>query len=195
MSARTKLLATFVLSALCATANAQEGLYVRGELGRSDIDATNIKDSSSLAGIDVGWRFTENFGVELGYRNLGKFKGTVTVPTDLKADAFTVALSGRANLHKGQAQGFFLDARFGIANPDTRGTEVFGTVTRRYRLSGARPFFSVGAGYDMTENFGMAFSYSRYQARREVSASVSAPARNVDIDFPALSVSAEFRFN
>ena len=104
---RIKAALSVVLAlALTNAAQAREGLYVRGEVGRSDIDEQNIKDSSSLVGVDIGWRFTENFGAELGFRDLGSFAGTVSVPTELNADALTVALSGRTNLHPDQVQGF-----------------------------------------------------------------------------------------
>ena len=188
-------LTVVLLLALTNTAQAREGLYVRGEVGRSDIDERNIKDSSSLVGIDVGWRFTENFGAELGFRDLGSFAGTLSVPTELNADALTVALSGRTNFHPDQAQGFYLEGRFGIANFDVEGKETFDTATRTFTASGSRPFFSLGAGYDMTEDFSMSVNYSRYQAEQVFSGSVGAASRTLEVDFPALSIAAEFRFN
>lgn len=180
---------------LASAAQAREGLYVRGEVGRSDIDEQNINDSSSLVGVDIGWRFTENFGAELGFRDLGSFAGTVTVPTELNADAFTVALSGRTNLHPDTAQGIYLEGRFGIANFDVKGKEIFGAAVRPFTASGSRPFFSLGAGYDMTEDFSMALNYSRYQAEQIFTGSVTAASQTLDVDFPALSITAEFRFN
>ena len=193
---RTSKLALAAVAALTLanTAQAREGLYVRGEIGRSDIDEKNINDSSSLVGVDIGWRFTENFGAELGFRDLGSFAGTVIVPTELNADAFTVALSGLTNLHPDTAQGFYLDGRFGLANFDVKGKEIFGTVSRPFTASGSRPFFSLGAGYDMTEDFSMAVNYSRYQAEQIFSGSVGATSQTLDVDFPALSITAEFRF-
>ncbi len=188
-------LAIVLAISLANAAQAREGLYVRGEIGRSDVDEQNIKDSSSLVGIDVGWRFTENFGAELGFRDLGSFAGTVSVPTELNADALTVALSGRTNLQPDQVQGFYLEGRFGIANFDVEGKETFGTATRPFTASGTRPFFSLGAGYDMTKDFSMAVNYSRYQAEQVFSGSVGAASRTLEVDFPALSIVAEFRFN
>ncbi len=184
--------ATLAFSTL---AHAREGLYLRGEVGRSDIDEKNIKDSSSLAGIDIGWRFTDNFGAELGFRDLGSFSGTVNVPTELNADALTVALSGRSDFHPDDAQGFYLEGRFGLANFDVKGKEVFGSATRPFKKTGSRPFFSLGAGYDMTEDFSMAVNYSRYQAQGIFSGSVGGVSRTLDVDFPAISIVAEFRFN
>jgi hypothetical protein len=179
-----------------SSAQAQEGLYVRGEVGRSDIDEVNIKDSNNQFGIDVGWRFTEHFGAELGFRDLGKFTGTISAPTTLNADALTVALSGRANLHVGETQGIYLDGRFGLANFDVKGTETFAAgAARRFNESGSRPFFSVGVGYDMTDNFGMAISYSRYQVEQVFSGSVGAASKTIDVDLPTLGITAEFRFN
>jgi hypothetical protein len=189
------LLALAMLTFL-GSAQAQEGLYVRGEVGRSDIDEVNIKDSSNQFGIDIGWRFTEHFGAELGFRDLGKFTGNISAPTTLNADALTVALSGRANLHQGETQGIYLEGRFGLANFDVKGTETFSAgAARRYNESGSRPFFSIGAGYDMTDNFGMAISYSRYQAKQIFSGSVGGVSKKIDVDFPTLGITAEFRFN
>lgn len=180
---------------LASAVQAREGLYVRGEVGRSDVDEQNIEDSSSLVGIDIGWRFTEHFGAELGFRDLGSFAGTVTVPTELNADALTVALSGRTNLHPETAQGFYLEGRFGIANFDVKGKQFFGTATRPFNTTGSRPFFSIGAGYDMTKDFSMAVNYSRYQAEQIFSTSAGGVSRLLDVEFPALSIVAEFRFN
>ena len=187
-------LAVVIALTLATAAQAREGLYVRGEVGRSDVDERNIKDSSSLIGVDIGWRFTENFGAELGFRDLGSFAGTVTVPTELNADALTVALSGRSNFHPDAAQGFYLEGRFGLANFDVKGKQIFGTASRPFTASGSRPFFSVGAGYDMTEDFSMAVNYSRYQAEQIFTSSVTAASQTLDVDFPALSIVAEFRF-
>ena len=188
-------LAAAIALTLATAAQAREGLYVRGEVGRTDVDERNINDSSSLVGLDIGWRFTENFGAELGFRDLGSFSGTLTTPTELNADALTVALSGRSNFHPDAAQGFYLEGRFGLANFDVKGKEIFGTATRPFTASGSRPFFSVGAGYDMTENFSMAVNYSRYQAEQIFTGSVTAASQTLDVDFPALSIVAELRFN
>jgi hypothetical protein len=176
-------------------AQAREGLYVRGEVGRSDVDERNIKDSSSLTGLDVGWRFTDNFGAELGFRDLGSFSGTLAIPTVLNADALTVALSGRSDFHPDAVQGFYLEGRFGLANFDVKGKEIFGSAARTFKTTGSRSFFSVGAGYDMTEDFSMAVNYSRYQAQGIFSGTVGGVSRTLDVDFPALSIVAEFRFN
>ena len=187
---------TVVLAlALTNAAQAREGLYIRGEVGRSDIDEQNIKDSSSLVGVDIGWRFTENFGAELGFRDLRSFAGTINAPAEMNADALTVALSGRTNLHPEQARGLFFEGRFGIANFDVKNKEIFGSATRGYNSTGSRPFFSVGAGYDMTEDFSMAVNYSRYQAEQVFSSSVGAASRTLKVEFPALTIAAEFRFN
>ena len=189
------VLAAVIALSLATAAQAREGLYVRGEVGRSDVDEPNIKDSSTLLGVDIGWRFTENFGAELGFRDLGSFSGTAAVPTKLNADAFTIALSGRTNLHPDVAQGFYLEGRFGLANFDVEGQEVFATTTPARNASGTRPFFSLGAGYDMTQDFSMAVNYSRYQAEKIFTGSAMTNIQTIDVDFPALSIVAEFRFN
>ncbi len=187
-------LAIGIALTLATAAQAREGLYVRGEVGRSAVDESNIKDSSTLVGVDIGWRFTENFGAELGFRDLGSFSGTVAVPTELNADAFTVALSGRTNLHPDVAQGFYLDGRFGLANFDVKGKEIFGSA-RPFTASGTRPFFSLGAGYDMTEDLSMAVNYSRYQAEKIFTGSATTNSQTIGVDFSAISIVAEFRFN
>ncbi len=194
-TSRAALAFAIALTFVTAAAQAREGLYVRGEVGRTDVDERNINDSSSLVGVDIGWRFTENFGAELGFRDLGSFAGTVGVPTELNADALTVALSGRTHFHPDVAQGFYLEGRFGIANFDVKGKEIFGTATRPFTANGSRPFFSLGAGYDMTEDFSMAVNYSRYQAEQIFTGSVTAASQTLDVEFPALSIVAEFRFN
>lgn len=188
-------LAIVLALALANAAQAREGLYVRGEVGRSDIDEQNIKDSSSFLGVDIGWRFTENFGAELGFRDLGSFAGTINAPAEMNADALTVALSGRTDLHPEQTRGLFFEGRFGIANFDVKNKEIFGSATRGYNSTGSRPFFSVGAGFDMTEDFSMSVNYSHYQAEQVFSSTVTAASRTLDVDFPALSIVAEFRFN
>jgi long-subunit fatty acid transport protein len=193
-------LCTILALSLCAACPvlAREGLYVRGELGRSDIDELALKDSSQLFGLDVGWRFAGNFGAELGFRDLGDYTGRSTsLRTNLKAQAFTAALSGKYQFNPEGVQGVYVDGRLGLANFDINGTEVnpnTPTQTRRYGASGSRVFFSLGLGYEMTENFGMAINYTRYRFERTLTPDSQNVGSKSEYELPALGVVAEFRF-
>jgi Outer membrane protein beta-barrel domain len=189
---KVKLLSLPLVLMVCASAAfAEEGLYVRAEVGRSDIDDFGIEDSSEIFGVDAGWRFAGNFGAELGYRNLGKFKGPAAAPfIDLKADTWLIALSGKYKFVPEQTQGWYVDGRFGLANVQIKGIEGV-APGRPFDETGSRPYLSLGVGYEMTEQFGLAFSYSRYRFDRQVGTAIA--ARDVTFDLPALALTAEFR--
>jgi OmpA-OmpF porin, OOP family len=177
------------------TAHAREGLYVKVDLGRSDVSELNLDDSSETFGLDMGWRFTEHYGAELGFRDLGDYSGRAPVASELDAEIFTVALSGRYEFNEDSDQGAFIEGRFGLGNYDVSGREQYTTTqARNFKASGTRPFFGVGAGYNLTQNFSLAFNYSRYQAQQNLALSVGGVTRNLDIVFPTLALSAEYRF-
>jgi OmpA-OmpF porin, OOP family len=176
-------------------AQAREGLYVKIDLGRSDVSELNLDDSSETFGLDMGWRFTEHYGAELGFRDLGDYSGRTPVSSELDAEIFTVALNGRYEFNEDADQGAFIEGRFGLGNYDVSGREQYtATQARNFKTSGSRPFFGVGAGYNLTRNFSLAFNYSRYQAEQNVALSAGGATRTVDIVFPTLALSAEYRF-
>ena len=81
--------------------------------------------------------------------------------------------------------------RFGLANVQIKGIEGV-APGRPFDETGSRPYLSLGVGYEMTEQFGLAFSYSRYRFDRQIGTGTN--TRDATFDLPALALTAEFRF-
>ncbi len=189
--------AMLVLSAvLFSTATfAQEGNYVRLNVGSIDANESGLDDSQSSYGLDLGYRFTEVFGAELGYHDSGDLKGVSTIDTNSFANIanvriLTMAVSAKYALHSEEYQGFYLDARGGLSNTrvDAKQT-VSATSQLATSTNGTQAFVGIGVGYDMTEGFSMGLGYNRYRGKIRLP---SVNERNVD--FSDLSLVAEFRF-
>lgn len=78
------------------TANAAEqGLYLGGGVGvyTLDIDDTSFDDNATVAKAIAGYRFSDNFAIEVDYQKLFEVEDNVLgVKAELDADAWTVSL-------------------------------------------------------------------------------------------------------
>ncbi len=130
--------------ALCghARANEADGWYSKVAVNRTSIDfstssaETVISSDGTETGFDVsfGYRFTPNFGLELGYADLGDHRVRQACPEDLvcatvvqdvEVNPTTVSLLGTATLPLNDGLSAYLV--LGAANIDTEigdGTEI-----------------------------------------------------------------------
>lgn len=192
---RTLFAAAFLLSLASSIASAQ-GTSVRLDVGRSDIKANNVEDSTAIVGFTLGQVITDNIRAELGFRDLGGFtakrSGTVAV-NELNAEMFELGIAGQFPLTD-VVPGFYLEARVGMGFFDVDGkrqavlaNQSLGPI-ERYKASGNKLYYGIGAGYQMTESFAMGLSFAEYSAEQKIGATTRG------IDFPTLSVNATFRF-
>ena len=90
------LFALVLLGVTTITANAAEqGLYLGGGVGvyTLDIDATSFDDNATVAKAIAGYRFGDNFAIEVDYQKLFEVEDNILgVKAQLDADAWTVSL-------------------------------------------------------------------------------------------------------
>jgi hypothetical protein len=173
-----------------------EGTSIRLDVGRSDIKALDVDDSTAIVGFTLGQVITDNIRAEIGFRDLGGFTakrtGTVAV-NELNAEMFELGIAGQFPLTD-VVPGFYLEARVGMGFFDVDGkrqavlaNQALGPI-ERYKASGNKLYYGVGAGYQMTDSFAMGLSFAEYSAEQKFGTETKG------IDFPTLSVNATFRF-
>jgi OOP family OmpA-OmpF porin len=151
------VIAAAALAALTAQAQVQgpgPGAYVGGSVGGTRYDGSvpgpTLTDRSS-GGIKLygGYSFNRNFGLEAGYVNLGKFKGSLA---DVKADGAYLDAVGTAPL----GNNFSLLGRVGAFN---------GRLKSTLDGSDRGTNLKVGAGlqYDLSANSAVRAEWERYR--------------------------------
>jgi len=187
----------FCISICLASVSAQaEGTSVRLDVGRSDIKANGVEDSTAIVGFTLAQVITDNIRAELGFRDLGSFTAKrtgVLAINELNAEMFEIGIAGQFPLTE-MVPGFYVEARIGMGFFDIGGKrqaalagQSLGPVVS-YKASGNKLYYGVGAGYQMTEKFAVGLSFAEYSAEQEIGPDTSS------IDFPTLSVNATFRF-
>jgi hypothetical protein len=165
------LAAGLIVAGLSTNAMAAElsGGFVRGDVGRTNVDVDGFDDNDTALLFGGGYYFNNNFAVEGFYSNLYD-------DNDAELSALGLGIVGKTNFGNDN-QGFYVDGRLGLAR--MRGEiDGFGDDTS------TDPYFGVGFGYDFNENFGAGIKYTRYNADFD----------GLDTDANTLSASVEFRF-
>ena len=168
---KTILAAALVLAGLSTNAMAAElnGGFIRGEIGRSNVDVEGFDtddDTSLLLG--GGYYFNKNFAVEGFWTNLYD-------DNDASLHGLGLGLVGKTNFANDNT-GFYLTGRLGVVR--ARG-EIDGDDA-----TSTKPYFGVGAGYDFNENVGLGINYTRFNNDFE----------GLDVDANTLAAAIEFRF-
>lgn len=183
------LVATVSLAIGMSSAAQAENYYVFGDYGRSDIDlgstsvpGFSIDDTDTAYSFGAGYRFNENFSVELGYADLGEASISTNAPVTETVAGSTVTVDGTLDV---DAKGFFLGVRGDMDVADNIGlfaragfldwesdADISGTVTvdgTAYTGSasaeladGTDPYLGVGVAYDFNENLAANLQYTRY---------------------------------
>lgn len=191
-------LATGLLAPHAALAQ-DKGFYIGLGAGQSDAkDACSelggvgfsgsCDDTSTGKKIFLGYQFTQNFAVEGGYVDLGKFKASGTVlgvPVSAYAKAKTWQLVAVGTLPL--ANNFSLFGKAGLHNWDAdAGVTALG-LTSTTSDKGIDLTFGVGAGYEITKNLGLRLEWERF---RHVGEDDTTGKSDVDL----LSVGLRYRF-
>jgi OOP family OmpA-OmpF porin len=132
-----KLLIAVALSTSFATTPAMAGWYIGGGVGRSDTDS-----SESSWKVYGGHQFNPTWGAELGYTDLGNFRG---------AEVESWSLAGTATLP--MSERWSLLAKLGVARNNA---EAFGARQKTSTLAG------VGVSYALNERVGLRLEYEDY---------------------------------
>ncbi len=152
--AKTVVRVSVLATALCAAAAHAEGLYVGAGIGSSRYSGNDIGGLStdhSVTGLKLygGYTFTPNFGVEAGWADLGKFKGS---GGDLKARAYYLDAVGTVPL----ADKFSALARVGVFNGKLDSTVAGSDSSTRLK-------FGAGLQYAIDKNLSVRGEWERYK--------------------------------
>lgn len=132
-----KILIAAALSSCFAASPAIAGLYVGGGVGKSDTDSG--ENSWKVYG---GYQFTPTWGLELGYTDLGNYRG---------AEVESWSLAGTATLPLAERWSLF--GKLGFARNNA---EFIGAEQKSSTLVG------VGVGYALNRNLGLRVEYEDY---------------------------------
>lgn len=172
------------LAALSQAALAADGRgFVRGELGRSEIDVevdgfgAGRLDNVS-AGFGGGYWFNAHVGVEGNYTLLYNEE-----EDGVDYDLYSLGLGLVAKKNFGaNNSGVFVAGRAGIARLTAQAREdEFEVIDDE---SSTKPYFGVSVGYDFNEDWGLSLDYVHRQGGFD----------GVDLDADTLALGAEWRF-
>lgn len=173
------------LAGLSSAASAAEGGagFIRGEIGRSDIElefeGVRDSDKDTSAVFAGGYWFNANIGVE-GHIGVLYNQQVDDVDTDLVT--LGLALAAKKNFGA-DGRGFFIGGRAGIARLTAQVREDEFTLIDDD--SSTKPFFGVNVGYDFSERFGLGLNFDRRRAGFD---------DGIDVDVDTISLGGEFRF-
>jgi hypothetical protein len=189
MKKEMMLLSGLVL-ALAATP-AMAGGFVRGEVGRANVD-THVDGFGSDSDNDTsysfrgGYYFNNNFAVEGFYSSFydKSFKlddgsgGTVDV--NEKLSGIGLGVVGKTDFGKDQT-GFFVMGRAGIMRGKVEASATgFGSGSD----TSTKPYVGVGVGYDFSPKFGLSLNWDRQKGS----------GSDVSVTADTLAVGLEARF-
>lgn len=136
-------------------AAADNGWYIRGEVGRSDISANGVFGDSSdtAASFRAGYYFNPNFAVEGSYSNFGNRDDGFG--DEIGVDGWGLGLVGKQNFGPDNT-GFFIQGRAGIARVTT---EVKVAGIKIGSDNSTKGYVGAGIGYDFNRNVGISANY------------------------------------
>jgi OOP family OmpA-OmpF porin len=154
-----------MLAALAGSAAAQsQGAYVGGNVGRAEQKASvdglgSDKDTDTGFKLYGGYNFTQNFGLETGYADLGKLKrsyfdGSVS----LEPTSVYFAATGTVPL---DAQ-FSLFGKAGVARTKVKGSIAVDDFRQSGKENRSTGYFAVGATYAINHNFSVVAEYENF---------------------------------
>lgn len=164
------LKAILLTSMLPFAANAAQELtpwYVGGGLGVNNYEPncdmktmkTCGKDDPYAWDVFGGYLFNDYFGVELGYRDLGRAEWVdyANKMNDVGAKGMTLGVVGFWPI----ANRWSLSAEAGAMNYTLSNNKEYGS--EYYSDSGIAPYLGAGVGYNITENLKLQAKYRRYE--------------------------------
>ncbi|MCG9711335.1 outer membrane beta-barrel protein [Shewanella insulae] len=164
------LKAILLTSMLPFAANAAQELtpwYVGGGLGVNNYEPNCDQKTMKQCGEDDpyawdvfgGYLFNDYFGVELGYRDLGRAEWVdyANKMNDVGARGMTLGLVGFWPI----ADRWSLSAEAGAMNYLLSNNKQWGS--EYYSDSGVAPYFGAGIGYNFTDNLKLQAKYRRYE--------------------------------
>ncbi|WOT04303.1 OmpA family protein [Shewanella youngdeokensis] len=164
------LKAVLLTSLLPFAASAADGMspwYVGGGVGINDYEPNCDQKTMKTCGADdpyawdvfAGFLFNDYFGVELGYRDLGRAEWVdyANKLNDVGAKGMSLGLVGFLPV----ADRWSLSAEAGALNYIIYNNKNYGS--EYYSDNGVAPYIGVGIGYDLSDNLKLQAKYRRYE--------------------------------
>lgn len=153
------------------------GMFVRGEVGNSDIEVDGADGSDTAFSLRGGYYFNSTIAIEGFYSNLGEDSDSTG---SAEIDGFGLGVTGKRNFTDPH-HGFYISGRAGVIRTTT---DVSVTGFGRVEDSSTDPYFGVGVGYDFSPTFGLGLNYDFIKAK----------PFDADVDVRTLTLGVEARF-
>ena len=175
------LLGTALILPIAAQA---EGAYIGASVGRAEselnVDGFSLKDSDTGFKLTAGYEFTKNFGVEVGYADLGK--PSIAAGGDMVfAEPRSYYLAGTAT--------YPLDDKFSVfakAVVTNNRTKLGATGAGTEKFTHTAAILGFGAAYNFTKNIAGVVDYEHFGK------TLDEPDRNLKSDL--ISVGLRYKF-
>lgn len=162
---KKQLFAVVVGAALAFPLFAQaEGAYIGANVGRSEMKLSIDQEGSSKKSDTgykayAGYNFTQNFGAEAGYVDLGKVDRTIDgTKLEAKNHAFYVAATGTLPLN----EQFSLFAKAGVAQNRAKITISELNFRESNSKNKTSAIFGIGAAYNINKNLSAVAEYENF---------------------------------
>jgi OmpA-OmpF porin, OOP family len=168
-------------------AAADAGWYAGGSLGQSTADCKvsggSCDDKDTAWKIFGGYQINRNFGVELGYADLGKI--TVSAGgSSLSVETTSWDLVGVGSFP--MANQFSIYGKLGFNRTETKAGSA--------KDNGTDLTFGAGVRYDFSRNLGVRGEWQRYKATTPAATSGAITVTSGDFDIDVLSVGVVWKF-
>lgn len=175
--------AALALAGLAPAAFAHEaGGFLRGEVGRSDVDVSgglSGSESDTSALIGGGYWFNPNFAIEGHVGTL--YTEEFGADTDVDLVSIGVGIAAKKNFGP-EGNGFFIGGRAGVARLTYQVRYDTFDVEEQEHATGA--YVGASVGYDFNDRFGLSLNVDRRQA----------DFNGADVDVDTVTVGGEYRF-
>ncbi len=159
------LIAIIYASSATADQSTDSGLYLSGGVGQNWIQSGIPEENTTVLKLAVGWQFTPNVSVELGYNDFGKFPGPTVAYTDFDMTGVSAAIVGHlpitstiALLGKVGQVWWSTDSSFFFFNR-SGGANESGTLS----FSEEDVLVGVGLSFELTNQIEIDLEYNQYE--------------------------------
>jgi OOP family OmpA-OmpF porin len=153
------ILAVLLASSVPAMA---QSAYVGGSVGRSEqkltLDALSPVDAGTGAKVYGGYQMSKNFGVELGYADLGKATQSGGLVITTKPKTLFAAATGTLPISK-EVSAF---GKIGVARTKTKIAASFGGLTQNSTDKETSLMLGVGASYAINDQLLVLVEYENF---------------------------------
>jgi opacity protein-like surface antigen len=144
---------------------AESGFYIGLDAGRAEIrkacdDITNCDNADTSVRGELGYQFNGFLGGELGYTSFGTIFDASDNLVSAKQDANALTASIIATIPPTGPFGIF--GRIGVARYDVNNSGTIQGLPVESENS-TKPYYGMGARFDLSSNFALRAEYQRYQ--------------------------------